>query len=86
MKKKKQRVIDAAEKALIELNKVATQTIDLAELDPEKAKTAAAAKKQAIFDAFDIIERIEQEKALLEDKPEKEKETKSFFGVEGRVK
>ena len=32
---RKQRVIDAAEKALIELEKVITQKINLKELDPE---------------------------------------------------
>ena len=62
---RKQRVIDAAEKALIELEKVIIQTIDLQELDPEKAKIAAQAKWVAIDDSLKIIEKIEE---LSEDK------------------
>ena len=78
---RKQRVIDAAEKALIELEKVIIQTIDLKELDPEKAKIAAQAKWVAIDDSLKIIEKIEE---LSEDK----KETKSakFLSVEERIK
>tara|TARA_B100001113_G_scaffold90593_1_gene72504 strand:- start:5142 stop:5384 length:243 start_codon:yes stop_codon:yes gene_type:complete len=78
---RKQRVIDAAEKALIELEKVIIQTIDLQELDPEKAKIAAQAKWVAIDDSLKIIEKIEE---LSEDK----KETKSakFLSVEERIK
>mgnify|MGYP001170556903 FL=1 len=78
---RKQKVIDAAEKALVELEKVIIQTIDLKELDPEKAKIAAQAKWVAIDDSLKIIEKIEE---LSEDK----KETKSakFLGVEERIK
>tara|TARA_Y100001972_G_scaffold46760_1_gene57684 strand:- start:1066 stop:1308 length:243 start_codon:yes stop_codon:yes gene_type:complete len=78
---RKQRVINAAEKALIELEKVIIQTIDLQELDPEKAKIAAQAKWVAIDDSLKIIEKIEE---LSEDK----KETKSakFLSVEERIK
>ena len=78
---RKQRVIDAAEKALVELEKVIIQTIDLQELDPEKAKIAAQAKWVAIDDSLKIIEKIEE---LSEDK----KETKSakFLSVEERIK
>ena len=76
-----QRVIDASEKALVELEKVIIQTIDLQELDPEKAKIAAQAKWVAIDDSLKIIEKIEE---LSEDK----KETKSakFLSVEERIK
>jgi len=78
---RKQRVINAAEKALVELEKVIIQTIDLQELDPEKAKIAAQAKWVAIDDSLKIIEKIEE---LSEDK----KETKStkFLSVEERIK
>ena len=41
---RRQKIVQAAEKALIELDKVIRQKIDLVELDPEKAKTAAQAK------------------------------------------
>ena len=76
-----QRVIDASEKALIELEKVIRQEINLQELDPEKAKIAAQAKWVAIDDSLKIIEKIEQ---LSEDK--KENKSKKFLGVEDRIK
>ena len=57
------------------------QKIDLVELDPEKAKTAAQAKWVAIEDSLKIIEKIEQ---LTESKSSKE--TKTFLSVENRIK
>jgi hypothetical protein len=79
---RRQRVVKAAEVALIELEKVIRQNIDLVELDPEKAKTAAQAKWVAIEDSLKIIDKIEQ---LSEDK-EDDKEMKAFLGVENRIK
>tara|TARA_B100000941_G_scaffold191180_1_gene137844 strand:- start:6793 stop:7035 length:243 start_codon:yes stop_codon:yes gene_type:complete len=76
-----QKVIDASEKALIELEKVIRQEINLQELDPEKAKIAAQAKWVAIDDSLKIIEKIEQ---LSEDK--KENKSVKFLGVEDRIK
>tara|TARA_Y100000401_G_scaffold108895_1_gene104593 strand:- start:472 stop:714 length:243 start_codon:yes stop_codon:yes gene_type:complete len=76
-----QKVIDASEKALIELEKVIRQEINLQELDPEKAKIAAQAKWVAIDDSLKIIEKIEQ---LSENK--KENKSKKFLGVEDRIK
>lgn len=73
-KKLKLEIIDAAEKAVKELIKVAREDIivdgsDVGELPPDiaadKLKTAAAAKKLALFDAFEIIERIEQERERI---------------------
>ena len=75
------RVVQAAEQALVELDKVIRQKIDLVELDPEKAKTAAQAKWVAIEDSLKIVEKIEQ---LTETKSDKE--TKTFLGVENRIK
>ena len=72
-----QKVIDASEKALIELEKVIRQEINLKELDPEKAKIAAQAKWVAIDDSLKIIEKIEQ---LSENK--KENKSVKFLGVE----
>jgi DNA-directed RNA polymerase specialized sigma24 family protein len=67
-------IIRAAEQAVKELIKVAKEGIvkkDLDDLSPELAadrlKNAAATKKLAIFDAFEILSRIESEKSLLED-------------------
>lgn len=78
---RRQKIVLAAEQALIELDKVIRQKIDLVELDPEKAKTAAQAKWVAIEDSLKIIEKIEQ---LTESKSGKE--TKTFLGVENRIK
>ena len=79
---RRQRVVKAAEVALVELEKVIRQNIDLVELDPEKAKTAAQAKWVAIEDSLKIIEKIEE----LSDKKETNKEVKTFLGVENRIK
>ena len=80
---KRKKIIEAAEMALIELDKVIRQKIDLAELDPEKAKIAAQAKWAAIEDSFKIIDRIEQ---VDNTKKETEKDSIKFLGVENRVK
>ncbi len=82
MEDRRNKVILAAEKALIELEKVIRQNIDLVELDPEKAKTAAQAKWVAIDDSLKIIDKIEE---LTEDKKDT-KDSKTFLGVENRIK
>ena len=76
-----QKVIDASEKALVELEKVIRQEINLKELDPEKSKIAAQAKWVAIDDSLKIIEKIEQ----LSDSKKENKSVK-FLGVEDRIK
>ena len=81
MENRRQKIILASEKALVELEKVIRQDIDLEELDPEKAKTAAQAKWVAIDDSLKIIEKIEE---LSQTK--KDKENKTFLGVENRIK
>ena len=78
---RRKKIIDAAEVALVELEKVIKQKIDLVELEPEKAKIAAQAKWVAIDDSLKIVEKIEQ---LSEDKQEKKSE--KFLGVEDRIK
>tara|TARA_R100001510_G_C7459066_1_gene80397 strand:- start:165 stop:407 length:243 start_codon:yes stop_codon:yes gene_type:complete len=78
---KRKKVIAAAEKALVELEKVIRQDIDLNELDPEKAKTAAQAKWVAIEDSLKIIDKIEE---LDSKKPDTK--TNTFLGVENMVK
>ena len=79
---RRKKVVQAAEQALVELDKVIRQKIDLVELDPEKAKTAAQAKWVAIEDSLKIIEKIEQ----LSETKENKKEKKAFLGVENRIK
>ena len=71
IKEKKKSIIIAGYKAVDELIKVAKEDIVDTEEDvsADRLKNAAATKKLAIFDAFEILNRIEQEKALLENKP-----------------
>jgi len=80
---RRKKIIEAAEQALIELDKVIRQKIDLADLDPEKAKIAAQAKWAAIDDSFKIVDKIEQ---IKDTKKESEKESIKFLGVENRIK
>jgi hypothetical protein len=65
-------IIDAGEKAVKQLIKVAkAEIIKVDAEDPlaaDKLKNAAATKKLAIFDAFEILKRIEEERALLDGK------------------
>tara|TARA_X000000950_G_scaffold78284_1_gene98452 strand:- start:14846 stop:15094 length:249 start_codon:yes stop_codon:yes gene_type:complete len=80
---RRKKIIDAAEVALVELEKVIKQKIDLVELEPEKAKIAAQAKWVAIEDSFKIIEKIEE---LTDAKKESKKESVKFLGVEDRIR
>ena len=70
LKSLKFNIIEAGEAAVKELIKVAKE--DIIKPDPEddlaadRLKNAAATKKIAIFDAFDIIKRIEEERESLE--------------------
>lgn len=63
-------IIEAGEKAVKQLVKVAkAEIIKVDAEDPlaaDKLKNAAATKKLAIFDAFEILKRIEEEKAMLD--------------------
>jgi len=58
------------------------------DVSADRLKNAAATKKLAIFDAFEILNRIEEEEEMLLDKPKVEKkEERSFKGfAEGRSK
>ena len=50
-------------------------------------KTPQLLKKLAIFDAFEILNRIEEEERILNNKPKQEIETSSFGGfAENRSK
>ena len=49
------------------------------DVSADRLKNAAATKKLAIFDAFEILNRIEAEKSLLENKPKQTKEN-TFSG------
>ena len=84
-KKKKVNIIEAGYKAVDELIKVAKEKIVDSDDDvsADRLKNAAATKKLAIFDAFEILNRIEEEKAILDDKPKQDK-PKSFTGFAER--
>ena len=88
-KETKLNIIRAGQKAVEELIKVAQEKIvDSGEdISADRLKNAAATKKLAIFDAFEILNRIEEEEKLLQEKPKEVKQEKSFRGfAEGRSK
>ena len=75
-------IIQAGQKAVKELIKVAEEKIVTGgddDISADRLKNAAATKKLAIFDAFEILTRIEAEKSLLENKPIEKKESFSGF-------
>ena len=84
IKETKQNIIQAGYKAVEELIKVAREQIIDSDDDisADRLKNAAATKKLAIFDAFEILNRIEDEKNILEDKPKEEQS--SFKGFAER--
>ena len=90
IKETKKRIIQAGHKAVEELIKVGEEAIvtdSEDDLTADKLKNAAASKKLAIFDAFEILNRIEEEENLLEGKTPEEAEEKTFKGfAEGRSK
>jgi ASC-1-like (ASCH) protein len=88
-KETKLNIIQAGHIAVEELIKVAKEAIiDTADdISADRLKNAAATKKLAIFDAFEILNRIEEEKNMLEEKPKEVKKETVFRGfAEGRSK
>ena len=86
IKETKKSIIQAGHKAVEELIKVAKEAIVDSgdDITADRHKNAAATKKLAIFDAFEILSRIQEEENLLEGK-EPEKKEKVFKGfAEGR--
>ncbi len=90
VKETKKSIIQAGRIAVEELIKVAKEPIvDTADdVSADRLKNAAATKKLAIFDAFEILHRMEEEEALLDGKKkEAEKPQREFKGfAEGRSK
>ena len=88
-KETRKNIIQAGRKAVKELIKVAeekiiTHTED--DVSADRLKNAAATKKLCIMDAFEILQRIEEEENVLKGL-ENKKEAKSFKGfAEGRSK
>ena len=88
VKETKRNIIQAGRRAVDELIKVAKEPIVDADDDisADRLKNAAATKKLAIFDAFEILKRIEDEENILNEKPV-EKKQNTFKGfAEGRSK
>ena len=82
-------IIQAGQVAVDELIKVAKEPIVDSEDDisADRLKNAAATKKLAIFDAFEILTRIQEEEDLLNNKPKEEVKERIFKGfAEGRSK
>jgi|TARA_E500000318_G_scaffold98016_1_gene99042 hypothetical protein len=85
----KEQIIKAGERAVMQLIKVAKEDIIKYDAEDELAadrlKNAAATKKLAIFDAFEILKRIEDEKDLLQGNEVKTNNTPKGF-AESRSK
>ena len=89
IKETKKNIIQAGYRAVDELIKVAKEEIiDTGDdISADRLKNAAATKKLAIFDAFEILNRIQEEENILEGKDPEEKKDRVFKGfAEGRSK
>jgi hypothetical protein len=87
IKETKKSIIQAGHKAVEELIKVAEEKIithSEDDVSADRLKNAAATKKLAIFDAFEILNRINEEEAMLENKPVEKEDKKSFSGFAER--
>ena len=81
IKETKRSIILAGHKAVEELIKVAKEAIVDSDDDisADRLKNAAATKKLAIFDAFEILNRIQEEERVLDNKPKEDKK-EAFSG------
>ena len=86
IKKTKKSIIQAGQVAVEELIKVAKEPIiDFGpDISADRLKNAAATKKLAIFDAFEILQRIQEEENIINEKPKEVKEEKAFKGFAER--
>ena len=82
-KQVREKIIQAGQEAVEQLIKVAKEeniTGDPEdELAADRLKNAAATKKLAIFDAFEIMSRIESEKESLNESSDKKEISKQGF-------
>ena len=86
VKETKKNIIQAGHRAVEELIKVAKEAIVDSDDDisADRLKNAAATKKLAIFDAFEILNRIKEEEDMLNEKPKEEVKAKAFGGFAER--
>jgi hypothetical protein len=82
-KETKKNIIQAGQIAVDELIKVAKEPIvDTADdISADRLKNAAATKKLAIFDAFEILNRMEEEEAMLEGKTKEDDKPKRSYSI-----
>ena len=88
-KETKKKIIQAGQKAIEELIKVAKEKIVDSDDDvsADRLKNAAATKKLAIMDAFEILSKITEEEEMLVINNKDNKEERDFKGfAEGRSK
>lgn len=81
-KETKKSIIQAGHIAVEELIKVAKEPIvdTTDDVSADRLKNAAATKKLAIFDAFEILNRMEEEETLLKSLDNPNKKEKIFKG------
>ena len=86
VKETKKNIIHAGHIAVEELIKVAKEAIVDSDDDisADRLKNAAATKKLAIFDAFEILNRIKEEEDMINEKPKEEIQAKAFGGFAER--
>jgi len=86
IKEKKKNIIQAGYRAVDELIKVAKEKIVETEDDvsADRLKNAAATKKLAIFDAFEILNKIQEEQDMLDGKSKEEVKQQAFSGFAER--
>ena len=82
-KETKKSIIQAGHIAVEELIKVAKEPIvDTSDdVSADRLKNAAATKKLAIFDAFEILNRMEEEEAILEGKTKEDNKPKKSYSI-----
>ena len=71
IKETKRNIIQAGQKAVVDSDD---------DISADRLKNAAATKKLAIFDAFEILNRINDEQRALDNKPKEEAVKKDFKG------
>ena len=82
----KRNIIAAGQEAIKELVKVAKEKIVDSDEDisADRLKNAAATKKLCIFDAFEILNRIQEEESMIDESSSGKSSFKGF--AEGRSK
>jgi hypothetical protein len=83
IKETKKSIILAGHIAVEELIKVAKEAIidSKDDISADRLKNAAATKKLAIFDAFEILNRMEEEEAILEGKTKEDDKPKKSYSI-----